>query len=94
VSDYGVAIYNTSGVERFRFSDPIVAIYAFPVSGSGSVTVPGAYAHAIITVTPGIFVGSPLYHLHSVSLSSNDVITWYADNYTAASTIIFVNFCK
>jgi hypothetical protein len=94
VSDYGVAIYNTSGVERFRFSDPIVAIYAFPVSGSGSVTVPGAYAHAVITVTPGIFVGSPLYHLHSVSLSSNDVITWYADNYTISTSVVYVCFCK
>jgi hypothetical protein len=94
VSDYGVAIYNTGGVERFRFSDPIVAIYAFPVSGSGSVTVPGSYAHAIITVTPADFIAAPLFHPHSVSLSSNDVITWYADSYTASTSIIFVNFCK
>jgi hypothetical protein len=94
VSDYGVAIYNTSGVERFRFSDPIVAIYAFPVSGSGSVTVPGAYAHSYITISPAVAILAPGYHCHAVSLSINDVISWAVDSYTVSTSIIFVNFCK
>lgn len=94
MSTYGAAIYDTGGVERLRFADPIAAIYAFVVSGSGSVTVPGAYEHSYVTVSPAVAVLAPGYHCHTINVGLNDVITWYADAYTTTSTIIFVNFCR
>lgn len=94
MSTYGAAIYNTSGVERLRFADPIVAVYAFTVSGSGSVTVPGVYAHAYVTLSPATSVLAPRYHCHVVTISSDDTITWHSDSYTIDSTLVFVNFCK
>lgn len=94
MGDYGTAIYDAGGVERLRFADPLIAIYAFTVSDSGSITVPGVYAHAHVTTSPAVAILAPGYHCHAYSVGIDDVITWYADSYTITSTIIFVNFCK
>jgi len=93
MSSYGATIYGTNGIERMRFSDPILAVYAFVVSGNGSVTVPGVYDHALVTVSPAGAIMAPGFHCNSVSVASNDVVTWYSDGRTV-TTIVFLNFCK
>jgi hypothetical protein len=93
MSSFGLSINNSSGVEVTRYSTPIAAIFAFPVTGNGSVTVPGSFAHSVIIMSPAIALLAPNVFCHNVTLSSDDVVSW-SNPIPYVTTLIFMTFCK
>lgn len=94
---YGLAIYNSDSTLKQQFSEPITALQVIYITGvSGSVTVPGVYAHADVHITPlttyGIFQTTP-----QINVSLDDIITWFpaaAPFTTTTANILYLVFGK
>lgn len=94
---YGLAIYNQDTTLKQQFSEPIAALQVIYITGtSGSITVPGVYAHAEVHITPlttyGVFQTTP-----QINVYLDDVITWSPAQppfSTTAANILYLVFGK